>query len=267
MSAAAAVRRTDVRIGGVGVGIHTSDATFHHLLRERFAGFIDTAGGTDYEFDVEIGEPGEGDPDDDVRVYRQEGAWRIERGDFRAILDPRARRGRIRQSANPYSIDTLLRIVHTLALAPEGGLLMHAASVVRDGRAMLFTGASGAGKTTLSRLAPAGTAVLTDEISYVRCDGAEYAAHGTPFAGELARPGENVRAPLAAISLLHHASENRFEPVAPADAARAILANTLFFAEDAALVKTVFAAALDLAERVPVRRLGFVPDARVWGML
>lgn len=253
-----------VRIGGVGVGLNTTSPAFVDLLEQRFAGFIEDGGARDYEFDVEIAEAPGSDPDADVRVWRAGNAWRIERGDFRADLDPHARRGRIRQSANPYSIDTLLRIVHTLALAPEGGLLMHAASVVRGGEALVFTGASGAGKTTLSRLAPPGTAVLTDEVSYLRRDGAGYSAHGTPFAGELARPGENTRAPLAAIYLLHHAAENRVEPVAAAVAARAILSNVLFFAEDPVLVKAVFAAALELAERVPVRRLGFVPDARVW---
>jgi hypothetical protein len=35
----------------------------------------------------------------------------------RAEWDPVARRGPIRQSANPYSLDTVLRNVHTLVLA------------------------------------------------------------------------------------------------------------------------------------------------------
>ena len=50
------------------------------------------------------------------------GRWHLERGDFRAEWDPATRRGRIRQSANPYSIDTVLRIVHTLVLARRGRL-------------------------------------------------------------------------------------------------------------------------------------------------
>jgi hypothetical protein len=257
----------NVRIGGVGVGIRTTDPSFEQVLQDRFSGFMDREGPVDYEFDVEIGEPQGGDPDQDVRVYRREGLWRIERGDFRAVLDAREGRGRIRQTSNPYSIDTLLRIVHTLALAPRGGLLLHAASVVRNGRALVFTGKSGAGKTTLSRLAPPDAAVLTDEVSYVRRDGESYVAHGTPFAGELARPGENTSAPLAGIYLLQHGTANRIEDVAPAQAARALLGNVLFFAEDPELVKSVFRAAVELAERVAVRRLTFVPDARVWEIL
>ena len=58
------------------------------------------------------------------------------------------------QSANPYSIDAALRIIHSLILARQGGLLVHAASAVRNGKAFLFAGVSGAGKTTISRLAP-----------------------------------------------------------------------------------------------------------------
>lgn len=264
----AAALRAGIRIGGVSVGVRTDSPAFLGLLHERFAGFIEAPGEADFEFDVELAEVREGSPEDDVRVYRGEGGeWRIERGDFRAVLDPRARRGHIRQTANPYSIDSVLRIVHTLALAPEGGVLMHAASVVRGGRALVFAGASGAGKTTLARLAPPGVAVLSDEVSYVRREGPGYVAHGTPFAGELARGGENVSAPLEAIYLLRQGSAHRVDPVAPAEAARALLANVLFFAQDPALVRAVFDGVARLAEAVPVRRLTFRPDAGLWSVV
>ncbi len=92
----------------------------------------------------------------------------MRRGDFRAHWDPSAGRGHIRQSANPYSIDSVLRIVHTLILAREGGFLLHSAGAIRNGRAFLFSGVSGAGKTTISRLAPPDVTLLTDEVSYIR---------------------------------------------------------------------------------------------------
>jgi len=267
MSGVPAPHDARVRIGGVCVALRTSSAAFAGILQERFGDFMEPGHRADYAFDVEVVERAADAPDADIRVWCEDGVWRIERGDFHAMLDPRTRRGRIRQDANPYSIDTLLRIVHTISLAEEGGFLLHAASVVRDGRAQVFTGVSGAGKTTLSRLAPAGAAVLTDEISYIRrCPGG-YVAHGTPFAGELARPGANVSAPLEAIYLLAKGAANRVEEVDAAAAARALLGNILFFAEDPAMVRHVFAAALDAVESVPVRRLTFVPDASVWEVL
>jgi hypothetical protein len=171
------------------------------------------------------------------------------------------------QSANPYSIDSALRIIHSLILAREGGLLVHAASAVRNGRAFLFAGVSGAGKTTISRLAPLDVTLLTDEISYLRRDGDSYMAYGTPFAGELAKVGENVQAPLAALYLLRQGPENAIEPVSAGDAVRSLLENILFFVQDSELVSLVFESACELVKRVPVYRLTFVPDARVWELI
>jgi hypothetical protein len=138
---------------------------------------------------------------------------------------------------------------------------------VRKGRAFIFAGVSGAGKTTLARLAPADVDVLTDEISYVRKEAGGYYAYGTPFAGELARAGENLRAPLTAVYLLNQGAENRVSGMGKAEAARGILTNTLFFAADVELVQAVFLSALDLVERVPVRRLTFLPETGIWELI
>ena len=158
------------------------------------------------EFDVDLSPRRGPDPDADVRVTQQQGRWTFERGDFRAEWEPASRTGWIRQTANPYSIDAVLRIVHTLVLARQGGFLLHSASAIRNGKAFLFAGVSEAGKTTISRLAPPDATLLTDEISYVRKGDPNpdpgYIAFGTPFTGELAKLGENVSAPVAALYLL-----------------------------------------------------------------
>ena len=101
MTGAAANGRVDICIGGVTVGVRSSDAGFRRLLEHRYAGFVEFGASPDYEFEVELTQPHEGSADDDVRVYRSNGLWLLERGDFRAEWDPATRRGRIRQSANP----------------------------------------------------------------------------------------------------------------------------------------------------------------------
>jgi hypothetical protein len=161
----------------------------------------------------------------------------------------------------------VLRIVHTLVLARQGGFLLHSASAIRNGKAFLFSGVSGAGKTTISRLAPPDATLLTDEISYVRRQADSYVAFGTPFTGELAKLGENTSAPIAAAYLLAKGPENRIDPVPAGEAARALLANVLFFAEDEDLVRSAFHSAFEFVSRVPVKRLTFVPDSRVWELI
>ena len=147
--------------------------------------------------------------------------------------------GCVRQAAYPYAIDSVMRIVHSLVLAEQGGFLVHSASAVRNGRAFLFSGVSGAGKTTISRLAPPDVTLLTDEISYVRRVGERYEACGTPFAGDLGKAGENTSAPLAGLYLLVQGRHNTASRIGGADAARRLLRNILFFADDAESGRTV----------------------------
>jgi hypothetical protein len=160
-----------------------------------------------------------------------------------------------------------LRIVHSLILAQEGGFLLHSASVIRNGRAFLFSGISGAGKTTIARLAPPDVTLLTDEVSYIRQVDSHYRACGTPFAGELARVGENCSAPIGSLFFLDQGPQNKIDSMAKSEATRRLMRNILFFAEDTTLVDKVFESACKFVEHVPVQRLTFAPDSRVWEMI
>ena len=256
-----------IEIGGMAIALRTQDPSFHRLIESRYTGFVGTSPASHLEFDIDLCEPAEPAVDEDLEVKIEDGEWLLKRGDFRARWNPETRQGRIRQACNPYAIDSVLRIVHSLILARQGGFLVHAASAIRGGKAFLFSGVSGAGKTTISRLAPPDATLLTDEISYVRREGTRYIAFGTPFAGELARVGENCCAPLSALFLLEKGSQNRIEPVGPSEALRRLLRNILFFADDPELVKLVFQSACEFASLVPIHRLVFVPDQRVWDII
>ncbi len=252
-----------VQIGGIPIRLRPNQPGFAKVIAERYAGFLASEGCPAYTFDVQL-QDRLSVRDGDIHVSKHGARWRLERGDFLAEWDSLSRRGWVRQSANPYSIDAVLRIVHTLVLAEEGGFLLHASSVVRNGRAFLFAGISGAGKTTISRLAPPDTSLLTDEISYVRPNGAAYRAYGTPFAGELRTPGANTFAPVSTLYLLEKGSENSMHAVEPISGARSLLRHILFFVNDRDLVKRVFDSALDFVSRVRVSTLVFAPDRRVW---
>jgi hypothetical protein len=161
----------------------------------------------------------------------------------------------------------VLRIVHSIILANEGGFLLHASSVIRNGRAFLFSGVSGAGKTTISRLAPPDVVLLTDEVSYIRHESNSYCAYGTPFAGELAKNGENTSSSIATAFFLVKGLQNKVVDVTPAAAVRKLLRNVLFFAHDPKLVGKLFETAVHFAAHVPVKELTFSPESTVWDLI
>ena len=256
-----------VEIGGLPIRLHCEDAGFVRQIQERYTGYVSDANDASFDFDIELAAPGTLSGDEDVRVTWDSGRWLMQRGDFCAEWNPATARGRIQQTINPYSLDCVLRIVHTLLLARKGGFLLHASSAIRNGRAFLFSGVSGAGKTTIAKLAPPDAALLTDEISYVTQRQGGYTAVGTPFYGELARVGENLQAPIEALYLLAKGSENKIEPIEGAAAVRGLLENVLFFARDPEFVKLVFDSAFDFVANVPVRRLTFAPTSSVWELI
>jgi hypothetical protein len=251
-----------VEIGGIPIAFRTDDQPFYDLLRQRYSGFLKSSQ-PELELDFDLISPGPGS-DEDVRVSRHGAQWLLERGDFQALWNPLTGRGRVRQSPNPYALDSVLRILHSLVLSARGGFLLHSASGICEGRAFLFSGISGTGKTTITRLAPTDVTLLTDEISYVRPSPAGYFAYGTPFSGELAKAGENTMAPVSALFFLEKGPENRVDELPPSEAVRRLMRNILFFAEDPELMEKLLATACDFVQTVPIRRLTFYPDSRVW---
>jgi len=253
-----------VEIGGLRTAIQTADAEIADVVARRYAGFL-AAGPADWRIEARRRPEGVV-PVTDVTVRPGDGPDRlvVERHDFLAALDLRARAGTLALGAVDHmAVDSFLRVTYSLALLEQGGLLVHAASLARDTRAWIFSGPSGSGKTTLARLSP-DAALLSDEISIVRLRGGRLRCHGSPFWGELGRPGDNVDVDVAAIHFLHHAERHAAAPLTARRALERLLPNVLFFAAEPGLVRRVLDVAAAVVEAVPCFTLGFRPEPEVW---
>jgi hypothetical protein len=168
--------------------------------------------------------------------------------------------------ANEYVLDSLLRMFLSWELLARDGFLLHAATVLRNGRAYIFTGKSGAGKSTVASLSPQGS-VLTDEISLLQRKNGSWFAHGTPFWGEFRAAGSNAEAPVAGIVSLVKSLGNRAIPMRAAKLAQTLLPNILFFSPKVEDHQRLLDIASAASEEIPGYVLEFRKDPKFWEVL
>ncbi len=98
------------------------------------------------------------------------------------------------------------------ALADRSACILHAAGMVRDGRGLLFSGHSGAGKSTTVKMLREEWQVLCDDRIAVRREGNGFRMYGTWSHGEIPTVSAGS-APLRALLLLEQSRENRLERI------------------------------------------------------
>lgn len=251
-----------VDLAGVPCGISCHDPALLAQLALRYAGFA-SAHPPQLMVEVEVGPTAAQVPDDGAPYARVGGDRRcitVDGVDFHGAFDEELQRGRIVQPADPAPLEALLTAVHAARLLREGGCLLHAAAVVRDGAAHVFYGPSGSGKTTVAGLV--GEGVISDEIAVLRRAGPGWTVSGMPWRGT------PLTAPLGALFRLRQASATAFRPLAPLDAVRSLL-GCAFFArpEGGGEIQAFLDAAAVMVSQVPVWEMSFRPDRDFWAAL
>lgn len=152
------------------------------------------------------------------------------------------------------------------------GLLLHGAGIVFEGKGHVFFGASGRGKSTVSRLARGKGQVLTDENVLIRPGTDGMRLHSTPFWG-LSTPAHDIHAvgrrdvPLVALYALDHTAEFQLHRLSQAEAVMALLTSEKVATERTDSAAAWLAMASRIVANVPVYRLGFRPTYELWDFL
>ena len=104
------------------------------------------------------------------------------------------------------------------------GIILHSACVSTGGRGLLFSGVSGAGKSTISELwqKDPGSVVLTDERVLIREKDADLWAYGTPWHGTSVIH-KNLGVPIDRVFFIKHGGINRIWPLSRKDAANRLM--------------------------------------------
>jgi hypothetical protein len=194
-----------------------------------------------------------------LKVTATEHAIKIDRWDIHVRLAAKTTRGRTqwtgtgRVRMNPYALDCVLRVIWSVLLPREDGLLVHSCGLRHAEIGVVFPGGSGQGKSTLARKAPDADDVLSDELIAIRRtpDDAGWRVHGTPFWGDFARGGISMRSwPLRALAFLAQRDRVVMSPVTSSEAMLRLLSCMLCFQTDRVTVERNLALVARLCQDV-----------------
>ena len=164
---------------------------------------------------------------------------------------------------NPFGINNALMVMYALATSDKHTALFHSSVVSYKGRAYMFLGKSGTGKSTHSSLwlkYIEGTELVNDDNPVVRYldDGSIY-VYGSPWSGKTPCY-RNVSYPLGAIVDLSQAPKNVIRRFRPIEAYAALIASISGKRWDSKLAEGLHETENLLATNASVWHLDCLPD-------
>ncbi len=270
-------------IGEVVLGLVFDDDQDHFPIEESYRKFIST------DLPLVSLHHSYGDPPDLSSwqpVFDSTGVWRLFRqgdrlaiGLYSPVYGPRPYQVTVvssdfltgsimtsatcfRRSEIPFPLRYPLAEVLMIHLLAQGrGILLHACAVKDGEQGILFSGVSGAGKSTTAWLweNQPGAILLSDDRVILHRQANGFNIYGTPWHGD-ARAAAQVSAPLEKIFILRHATKNYITPLSSADLATRLLVRAFPTFWDPAGMAFSLQLLDELSQAVPGYELGFLPD-------
>lgn len=263
-----------ISIGGISCAIIGHDPYFFDLLRARYQWF-QSSGPATYEILVRLLSSEEFTLEDvgqplypPINRVNSGNNYIIRQADnpFVAVVNTLSKKVLVKLSSSQYCFDSFLRMLFTLILADERGLLLHASAVSENGRGSVFFGPSGSGKTTVTQLST-GRTILTDELGIIRPYNGKYRVYGTPFWGDFMPYRCNVWAELTGLYSLKKDHRNSLVPLNKVQAVNYLYKCVPFFSNDNQLLGRIHDTCCALVDTVPVYELHFRPDTSFWQLV
>ncbi|MFT9597380.1 hypothetical protein [Mesobacillus sp.] len=160
----------------------------------------------------------------------------------------------------------LMNLYSSYIVYHNWGLLIHSSCAIENGKAQIFAGQSGAGKSTAARLSEP-RALLSDEATIVKISENGITVFDSPFRSELPSTGYQQPRSLAGIQLLHQAESNRIEKMRKPDALLSLMDKVFYWSHDPVETQRIMGLLRTLVVKVPVYELYFRKDPTFWELI
>ena len=177
------------------------------------------------------------------------------------------RADRYKMDRHPYQNENMAAYVESgiqfcVRIMDHDGLYLHSSAIELDGRAYLFSGPSGVGKSTHTRLWQSlypDARVFNDDKPALRYLDGRWFAYGTPWCG---KDGINIncKVPVAGICFLKQGQENAIRRLSSVEAVARILSQTTRRFRTEARLDLLLGHVERLIEQIPVYELTNLPE-------
>lgn len=266
--------RFGLNIGHLGVNVYSEDGKPYETALEKYEQFL-----TDEEYTPEVVLHNLNSFEDpkkvtklfegytDLHTHAEGDLFYVYRWDFYGIINIETLSAKFVYFFDEtfMSYESIIRIFYSILTVENHGFLMHSSSLIHNDKGYLFTGISGAGKSTVVKLSEPDVC-LSDELSMIVKHNGEYIVNGTPFHGEIPL-FNNQRRPLANLFILKKSLTTFFEKMDNVDAYASIMRNILFFSDDWGMRQKIFATTVDLVNNVGVYEMNFEKNDKFWKII
>ena len=151
-------------------------------------------------------------------------------------------------------------LIFYYVISNAGAAMIHASGITRNNKGYLFTGFSGAGKSTMANLwLRKGAKVINDDRLIIRKKKDKHIMYNTPMYYK----DTSKNTTLDKIFIIRHGYRNRAVRLTGAKAVSKLMAFCIQHDYNSSLINKLLIAITDIAQAIPIYELEFVPDNSV----
>jgi hypothetical protein len=210
-------------------------------------------------------EKGYGKPVEDiqVKVRKEREHVQYDRDDFLLETDEHYRRALLKVHDDLSLNHALMTLYSAFIVHYRWGLMLHSSCVANQGRAYLFAGQSGAGKSTIAMLSEP-RKILSDEATLLQITEDGVLVYDSPFRSDSIPNFDREVLPLAGIHYLEQSEFIRRQQIAPSEAVLQMMDKVFYWVVEPSETVKLLSLCGKLATLVPVYELQFQKNDQFW---
>jgi hypothetical protein len=202
----------------------------------------------------------------EVKITKQGDKITYLRADYLIEVDTEYRSATISIYDNLALKHALTNLYSSFIVHHNWGLLLHSSCATENGKAHIFAGQSGAGKSTAAKLSYPRN-LLSDEATLLKITASRVTVFNSPFRSELEAGQFEGMVEVASIQLLHQSLQNKRIKSPKSDALLHLMDKVFFWPKSREETRTIMKLMTMLVKQVPVYDLYFQKNNTFWELI